>query len=48
MLGKLKWRKRMRKHGFLSRSSTRDGQKVMARRRRTGRVRVVVQRKGKK
>jgi len=48
MQGKLKWRRRMRKHGFLKRMQKRDGQKVLARRRRKGRARLVVQRKGKK
>ncbi len=38
----------MRKHGFLKRMQKRDGQKVLARRRRKGRKQIVVQRKGKK
>ncbi len=37
MLGKLKKRKRLRVHGFLKRSSTVGGQKVLAARRRKGR-----------
>lgn len=45
MLAKIRWRKRMRKHGFLKRSKTADGKKVMSRRRAQGRKRVVVQRK---
>ena len=37
MLGKLKKRKRLRVHGFLSRKSTVDGKKVLQSRRRKGR-----------
>jgi len=48
MQGKTKWRRRMRKHGFLKRSQSQDGRKVLARRRRRGRKVIVVQRKGKK
>src|SRR3989338_3646832 len=37
MLGKTRWRRRLRRHGFLKRSATADGRKVLARRRRKGR-----------
>lgn len=37
MIGKLKKRKRLRVHGFLSRASTPDGNKVLRARRRKGR-----------
>lgn len=37
MIGKLKKRKRLRVHGFLSRKSTVDGKKVLQARRRKGR-----------
>jgi large subunit ribosomal protein L34 len=37
MLGKLKKRKRLRVHGFLKRSSTASGRKVLKNRRRKGR-----------
>jgi len=34
--------KRVRKHGFMSRMATRGGQKVVKRRRATGRARVTI------
>jgi large subunit ribosomal protein L34 len=37
MLAKLKKRKRLRVHGFLARTATVDGKKVLAARRRKGR-----------
>lgn len=35
-------KKRRRKHGFLMRSATRQGRKILARRRRSGRKRIAV------
>ena len=48
MLGKLKKRKRLRVHGFLSRSNTPGGRKVLKDRRRKGRHVLTPQRPKKK
>jgi len=42
MLGKLKKRKRARTHGFLKRSKSGDGQKILNRRRAKGRKKLTV------
>lgn len=47
MLGKLKWRRRLRVHGYLARSKSKNGRKVLKRRRAQGRKRVSVQKKNK-
>jgi ribosomal protein L34 len=45
MLGKLKWRRRLRKHGFLQRSATKKGKQLLARRRSRGRAILSVQKR---
>ena len=42
MLGKLKKRKRLRVHGFMKRSSTAAGRKILKNRRRRGRHQLTV------
>jgi large subunit ribosomal protein L34 len=44
MLGKLRQRRRLRRHGFLHRMKSKDGRNVINMRRRKGRAKLVVAR----